>query len=152
MKKLVLGCGPHHKPNSEECLVDIRRFPNVDVVHDLNVLPWPFPDESYYGIVGQHIVEHLQCQLVPFMDECWRILKPGGSLYLETPRADGDARLCWDDPTHVRCYTAHSFINYLSPEGVARFGYTSRAWNFVHLQPLPANVDILVVHAFPIKN
>lgn len=147
---LVLGCGPHHTRQPGEILLDIRPFPGVDVVHNLDVHPWPFKDSSMMRIYAVHVVEHLWTLLIPFMNECHRILKPGGSLYLETPLAGVNPDMDWCDPTHVRCYRIHSFANYLSLEGVERFGYTHLAWNFFHLKHRETD-NSLVVHAYPLK-
>lgn len=148
---LILGCGPHHAKQPREVLLDIRKFPNVDVVHNLDEHPWPFADKSMSRILAVHVVEHLQLLLVRFMNECWRILKPGGSVYIETPMAGVDVDLEWADPTHVRCYRPHSFFNYFTPEGIERFGYTDRAWTPAFCGARPQDPATLVIHAFPIK-
>jgi SAM-dependent methyltransferase len=148
VSRLILGCGPRHPKQLGEVLLDIRKFPGVDYVHDLNRYPWPFTDNQFESVCAVHVVEHLYTKLLPFMDECWRILKPGGSLYLETPLAGADVDLEWADPTHERCYRLHSFANYFTLEGVERFGYTDRAWNFFVL----AEVEKFIkVHAYPLK-
>ena len=144
---LVAGCGPRHIKQPGEVLCDIRRFPNVEMVHDLNQVPWPWPDNHFIHVSAVHVVEHLD-SLIAFMDEAHRVLKPGGSLYLETPLAGVNPDLTHADPTHVRCYRIHSFCNYFSPEGVDRFGYTDRSWNFFVLR---VQNDCIVVHAYPLK-
>lgn len=131
--RLVLGSGPHWPKAEGDHFVDIRPFENVDTVHDLNVTPWPFDDNSADHISAMHVVEHLK-DLVSFMNECHRILKPGGYLYLETPHVGRDLELEFAGPTHIRCYTLYSFRNYFSPDGVKRFGYTDKAWNLFLLQ------------------
>lgn len=147
MQKLILGCGPRHVKLEDEVLVDIRPFPNVDIVWDLNK-PWEFAkDRSFVHASAVHVVEHLD-SLLHFMDEAWRVLIPGGSLYIETPLAGGDVDLEWADPTHKRCYRIHSFVNYFGPEGVERFGYTDKAWNLFHLA---VRDSVLVLHAYPMK-
>lgn len=146
-KKLIVGCGPRHPKNPNEVLCDIINFPNVDVRHDLNVTPWPWRDNSFVHVSAIHVVEHLN-SLVSFMNEAWRVLQPGGSLYLETPQAGVDLDLCHADPTHVRCYRIHSFANYFSPEGVETFGYTDRSWNFFVLR---IQNNCIQAHAYPIK-
>ena len=44
MKILDLGCGENKIPNSIG--LDNLKLPNVDVVHDLIDLPYPFDNES----------------------------------------------------------------------------------------------------------
>lgn len=147
MQRLILGSGPHWPKHPGDVFVDIRPFENVDVVHDLNKTPWPFEENSYDEISAIHVVEHLQ-SLLDFMNEAHRILKPGGSLYIETPCAGMDPDLEFADPTHVRCYRKHSFINYFSRAGIAKFGYTDRAWCIMHLE---VKDNCIIFHGQPIK-
>ena len=151
IKRLILGCGPRW-PRGEEpyqdTFLDIRQFGNVDVVHDLNVTPWPFEDNEFQSISAVHVIEHLQ-DLLSFMDECWRVLSPGGTLYLETPHAGMDVGLTHSDPTHIRCYTLHTFINYFSPEGTATFQYTDKAWSMPVLKIVN---NCIVFHGQPVKS
>lgn len=148
MARLILGCGKHHgKESPDDVLCDIIKFPNVDVQTDLNVTPWPWEDNSFVHVSAEHLVEHLD-NLVSFMNECWRVLAPGGSLFLKTPVAGVDPDLEWADPTHKRCYRIHTFANYFSPEGVEQFGYTNRAWNFFVLRAVNCE---LIVHGYPTK-
>lgn len=81
MRRLHLGCGKHPKP----MYTNVDKYPldGVDVVHDLDVIPWPFDDDTCDEIVGVDIIEHV-VNAVGFMNECARILKPGGILNLRT--------------------------------------------------------------------
>lgn len=147
MQRLILGPGPRWEKKNGDTFVDIRPFPNVDVVHDLNITPWPFADRSFLHVSAVHVVEHLN-SLLSFMDEAWRVLSPGGSLYIETPLAGANPDLEFADPTHVRCYRIHTFMNYFTPEGVEAFGYTDKAWNIPHLR---VKDDCIIFHGYPIK-
>lgn len=133
---LVLGCGPQwprRYGSHRETYVDRIKFSDdIDVAHDLDVTPWPFADNSYDEVVAVHLVEHLRA-LVPFMDECWRVLRPGGHLYIVTPEAGSDWDLTHADPTHVRCYRRHTFINYFTRAEAPKFGYTDKHWAIVDL-------------------
>lgn len=151
MKKLIVGAGKKTIKEEGDIFLDIRPFENIDVVHDLNKLPWPFEDSSVEGICAIHVVEHLN-SLLDFMNECHRILKPGYSLYLETPRAGANNELEFADPTHVRCYTVYSFLNYFTPEGIDNFGYTEKGWNIFLCRPIPSQPDCLQIHAYPLKH
>jgi len=82
--------------------IDIRDVEGVDVVHDLEKYPWPFPDNSADLVLASHIVEHIEPHkfgFIKFMDEIWRITKPGGQLMISTPYAGSFA--FYQDPTHV---------------------------------------------------
>lgn len=148
MKTLILGCGKHHEKQEGQTLVDIHHFNGVDYVQDLNN-PWIFAgDKTFDRIWAIHLVEHLN-SLVQFMDEAWRVLKDGGSLYIETPLAGGDPDLEFADPTHKRCYRRHSFINYFTIEGIEKFGYTDRAWSILELRE--TKDGIIIFHGMPLR-
>lgn len=145
--RLVVGCGPEWPKTKDDVFLDRIKFSGVDVVHDLNVVPWPFGDGTFDEVSAIHVVEHLQ-SLLSFMDEAHRVLKPGGSLYIETPEAGGNFDLTHADPTHVRCYRKHTFINYFTRAEAHKFGYTNRLWAILHLEVRNA---VIIVHLSPIK-
>lgn len=64
------------------------------------------PDNSLGAITGIHIIEHLSFDnLVALLDECLRVLKPGGLLIFETPNPENlivGACNFYFDPTHLR--------------------------------------------------
>jgi SAM-dependent methyltransferase len=64
--------------------VDWQAGPTTDVVHDLNVFPYPWPDNSVEDIEMSHCLEHLD---KPFavMKELHRIMAPGGRLHIQVP-------------------------------------------------------------------
>lgn len=82
--------------------VDMKAGPNVDVVWDLEVYPWPFPDDCANLLVASHIVEHInphKGNFIKWMNEAWRILKPGGQMMISTPYGGSMGYI--QDPTHV---------------------------------------------------
>jgi len=103
----------------------------VDIAHDLNILPWPWEDEQFAHINARAVFEHLDIDLLTALNECWRILKPGGELYIKLPFWNSSRS--WDDPTHRRPYTFRTF-NYFDPdtrEGREYAFYTDRKWRIV---------------------
>lgn len=130
--RLILGAGKHTPKEEGDIFVDIRPFHRVDTVHDLNKIPWPFPDNTYSHVSAIHLVEHLQ-SLLDFMNEAWRVLAKGGSMYVVTPHAGKDTELEFADPTHVRCYTKFSIINYFTLTGIEQWGYTDKAWAILNI-------------------
>lgn len=139
-KSIILGAGPaaHKRPGLVN--VDMRKFPGIDIVHDLNVLPWPFEDGEAYHVNATHILEHLE-NLPATMDEIHRILCPGGSLYIEVPIVTRhNLDIAFADPTHRLFLRIHSFLNYftvpaiLNPNG-NESRYVEHAWCPAYVTP-----------------
>lgn len=82
--KLNLGCGKHYKLGFIN--VDVSPHVKTDVVWNLDKYPYPLKDNSVDYILAMAIIEHLE-DLVAFMEEAHRILKPGGELRFRTPLA-----------------------------------------------------------------
>lgn len=102
--KLNLGAGSRVKDGWVN--VDAADVPGVDVVHDLDTLPWPFDDGSADGIEAFDVFEHVD-NPVGFMTECWRVLKPGAEVYIHTTY--WRSKNCYTDPTHKRFCTKSTF-------------------------------------------
>jgi SAM-dependent methyltransferase len=114
---LDVGCGPSKRPGYIG--VDVIAMPGVDVVHDLNCIPWPFADSSVGRIEMRNCLEHLADALAA-LDEIHRILAPGGELYLELPHfTSQDVHI---DLTHRRAFSYFTF-DYLTPRGGAPFAH-----------------------------
>jgi SAM-dependent methyltransferase len=107
--RLDIGCGG----NKNEGFVgmDKRSVEGVDIVHDLEVFPYPLEDECCLTIVGSHIVEHIKPWLMnDFMNELWRIMKPGGQLAFAHPY--GVNPLFVQDPTHCNPCSQTTWLYY----------------------------------------
>ena len=104
MKILDLGCGLHKLPGSVG--LDVVPLDSVDVVHDLNVYPYPFEDNTFDAIRMMHVIEHLQ-SVVKTMEEVHRIAKPGAVVTVITPHHSDSSS--WQDPTHVWHLNSGSF-------------------------------------------
>ena len=52
--RLNLGCGMNHI----EGFLNVDRFGEPDLRHDLEVFPWPWPDDSVCEIMLEHVLEH----------------------------------------------------------------------------------------------
>lgn len=101
----------------------------VDVVHDLDVYPWPWGDSSVSEIRAWDIFEHVDYPL-EFISECWRILEPGGVLFLHT--SYWKTYNSFTDPTHKRFCTEDTF-RYWTP-GTHRYDRYRVAYSRGQLQ------------------
>lgn len=81
-KKLNLGCGEAKKEGYVN--LDWQAVVDPDVLHDLNVFPYPFADNTFDLIAAFHVMEHLDHPFI-VMKELHRILKPDGRLHLKVP-------------------------------------------------------------------
>jgi len=82
MKKLNLGCGEIKKEDYVN--IDWQSSVNPDVQHDLNIVPYPFPDSYFDLIEADHVLEHLDKPFL-IMKELHRLMKPGGKLVIRVP-------------------------------------------------------------------
>jgi predicted SAM-dependent methyltransferase len=82
MIKVNLGSAGYKKEGYIN--VDWQPIVKPDIVHDLNVFPYPFTDSSVDLVEASHVLEHLNR---PFdvMKEIHRILKPGGKAIIKVP-------------------------------------------------------------------
>jgi hypothetical protein len=102
-----LGCGPN-KPAGWNG-VDKRPFRGVDLVHDLQEMPWPFKDNQVERFRASHILEHIQ-NPIRVMEEVYRCLRMDGVIDIIVPSTDG--RGAFQDPTHVSWWNINSFQYY----------------------------------------
>ena len=113
--ELLIGCGTRRekllaiegRPQDWTNLTTLDLVPDhkPDVVHDLNVFPWPFADETFDEVHAYEVLEHLGRQgdfqrFFADFSEIWRILKPGGHLVGTSPF--WASPWAWGDPGHTR--------------------------------------------------
>lgn len=92
----------------------------IDVIHNLLDFPWPFEDDVADELLARDVLEHMplfnkdnQSTPIKFIEECHRILQPGGKLFITVPH--WQSKNLWIDPTHVRGYDEKSF-DYFDPD------------------------------------
>lgn len=112
MKRLNLGSGNNIQANAINHDIVAHR-PEIDCVHDLNELPWPFEDNQFEEVILYSVIEHLIITPIQTLDECHRILAPGGSLLIKYPLKTSDT--INDDPTH-RWFLSVRSLDYVVPD------------------------------------
>ncbi len=126
--KLNIGSGDVVMPGFVN--LDMRPLPNVDIVHDIEISPWPLPDECVLTAVASHVLEHINPHKGIFMnvmDEVWRVLKPDGQFAFVVPYAESHG--FFQDPTHCNPIneTTMHYFDPLSPTGLYSF-YKPKPW------------------------
>lgn len=106
MARLNLGVGWCADEAPDVVNVDSQPFPGVQVVHDLDVHPWPFEDQAFSEVRAVQLFEHVT-DPVGFMAEAHRVLEPGGLLWIVVPHWQSENS--HTDPTHVRHCTERTW-------------------------------------------
>jgi SAM-dependent methyltransferase len=116
--RINLGAGSEPEEGWINC--DWIAQPHIQKVFNLLEYPWPFDDNSADEMMARDVLEHMpmftpdnKSNPIEFVRECWRILKPGGKLFMTMPH--WQSHNLWIDPTHIRGYDEKSF-DYFDPE------------------------------------
>ena len=118
-KILDIGCGKSKQPGAIG--VDILKFDNVDVVHNLDTFPWPFKDNEFDIIYANHYLEHVN-HIVDSLKEIHRITKKNGIINIRVPHYASDNYS--SDLTHKVRFGYRSF-NHFSINGKIDYDYYS---------------------------
>jgi ubiquinone/menaquinone biosynthesis C-methylase UbiE len=102
-KKLNVGCGRDIKNGWTN--LDSANIPGVDVVHDIEKLPLPFPNETFDEILCQDVLEHVE--YIPVMKDLHRILRACGKITIRVPHFTSKNN--YIDPTHRRRFSVNTF-------------------------------------------
>lgn len=123
---LNLGCGFNKLPG----YVNVDAYDNCqpDVVHDLNVRPYPWADNSVDGIVCAHTLEHIKDWWGAFT-EMARILRYGGELEIRVPDESSRTALTYRDHFHV--FSDLSFF------GIVGYRHGTNAWAYGERDSVP---------------
>ncbi|MSU31913.1 MAG: methyltransferase domain-containing protein [Pedosphaera sp.] len=114
-KILNLGAGRKRLENAIN--VDWVSSTGPDIVHDLNVFPWPFRDHSFKEIYDNDVLEHLD-DIVKVVNEIHRISESGAQVSITVPHfSSGNA---FTDPTHRHYFGSRSF-EYFTGESLLSF-------------------------------
>ena len=125
MKILDVGCGQRKRENAIG--IDVNPRSQADLIHDLNVFPWPSPDDEFDLIYCHHILEHLD-DVVGTIEEIHRIARNGAVVEIRTPHFS--SLYSWQDPTHRHHFALESFDYFTEQTNHTRF-YTDRRFRIV---------------------
>lgn len=110
-----LGCGDKYKEGF--CNVDSGNC-RKDLSWNLETFPWPIPSNVAGNIFASHLLEHIKKEnLISFMREVHRILKPGGIVEIYCPHYT--SMNAFTDFTHQYFVTEDTF-SYFCRDGKHR--------------------------------
>lgn len=157
--RLDIGCGASKQDGFVG--MDYHQYGDVDIIHNVEITPWPLPDECVSVAIASHVLEHLDphggdARLQPladllvkkgllttkevkdaigepgptfirFMDEVWRVLKPGGQFAFVVPHAASSGFA--QDPTHINMINESTMMYFdpLHASNLYRF-YQPKPW------------------------
>lgn len=135
MKSLLLGCGNSREKRlgvagspewGELVTLDLDASTGCDIVHDLDVLPYPLNDAEFDEIHAYEVLEHCGRQgdwrfFFAQFTELHRALKPGGRVFLTVPSPESP--WLWGDPGHTRALPIGAF-HFLAQKHYAQIGAT----------------------------
>lgn len=116
---LNLGCGRKHIPGAVN--LDVTADTAPDVVHDLDVTPWPFPDGCFSEVLAYDVIEHLH-DIVAAMEQIHRVSRDGAVVKITVPHFS--CANAFTDPTHRHYFGWFSF-DYFTGEN--EFPFYTRA-------------------------
>jgi SAM-dependent methyltransferase len=101
---LDVGCGTLKHPGA----IGIDRLGNTDadVIHDLDVIPYPLDEDSVDAVIARHVLEHVEAPL-DVLTELHRLTRADGLVTIITPHFSSSTS--WTDPTHRHHFTSRSF-------------------------------------------
>jgi hypothetical protein len=115
--RLNLGCGKNHKDG----YINVDKYGDPDIQHDLELFPWPWDDSSVSQILLNHVLEHLGQETETYlniMKELYRVCVDQALITIVVPHPRHDDFI--NDPTHVRKVT---------PDGMRLFSKkNNEAW------------------------
>ena len=112
MRVLNLGCGhakrdfPEAEGAAEIIGLDLSPHSQADVLHDLNLFPYPFESDSFDLIIMQDVIEHVK-DVPAVLGEVYRLLRDGGVARIRTPHYS--SYYAYNDPTHIHFFGAFVF-------------------------------------------
>ena len=113
----VLNLGSGLKPMAGAVNLDVAATTRPDVVHNLNVVPWPFGPNTFDEVHANDVIEHLDDTLVA-MEEIHRISRPGAVVHITVPHFS--SANAFTDPTHQHYFGYFSF-HYFTGESAFPF-------------------------------
>jgi len=136
--------------------LDVDADTGADIVHDLDVLPYPFADDEFDEIHAYEVLEHCGTQgdakfFFGQFYEFWRALKPGGYMMISVPMWNDAIAFAVPDHRRVLPEAAFGFLDARYEEicakqpGVGNYKKLRGSLNFLPLMKQETETQLFVV-------
>ncbi len=143
MNRLNIGCGKDIRTGYIN--LDLKKLPGVDVVHNLNKIPYPFKDNYFDEIICYNVLEHMD-NFLAVVEELYRISKNGAIIQVEVPFFH--SLEAFADPTHKNFFTLDTF-DYLTKDHYFNY-YSHVRFEVLEKKLIPTFLGRMV--PLPIRN
>lgn len=123
-KKLDVGCGSRKRKGFTG--MDIVSIEGVDIVHDMNISPWPILSNNVEEIIFDDVLEHSK-DFLTILREVYRVSAHGCIVKISVPHFSSDNM--YTDPTHTTFFSTRSF-NYFDKSQNHKHGFYLSDVNF----------------------
>jgi len=141
---LDLGCGPNKTPGAFG--VDRRSYPGVDLVHDLDEIPWPLPADTFDRVICSHIIEHV-ADIAAFLREVHRVSKDGAEVWIRTPHFSSVES--WRDPGHRHHLALRTFDFFADPDTLGGPVFRVRRVGLTFRKAVTSQIGSLLYRLWP---
>ena len=117
-RTLYLGCG--NEDTKSGIGIDLIPGPSVHVVGDVSRTPLPFKDDTFDVVHCNNILEHID-NVIETMADLHRVCRDGARIHVNIVHFTHVNM--YDDPTHKRSFSYHSFHLLTVPEYELRRRY-----------------------------
>ncbi|GAC1578437.1 MAG: hypothetical protein NVS3B20_09570 [Polyangiales bacterium] len=101
--------------------MDRNAASKADVIHDLDVRPWPFADSTFEHIRAENVLEHV-ADFISVMEEISRVARPNATVDVQMPFMSSCNFAT--DPTHRRAGTARTFEYFDPNQALGKLSYS----------------------------
>ena len=78
--------------------------------------PFPFDSQTFDYVYSEHMIEHLPLETgLAMLEECHRVLKPGGKIRIATPDLDNLVGLCNEERSEEQEHYLHQSVDVYWP-------------------------------------
>lgn len=144
--------------------MDIRSGENIDIVHSMDIFPWPIENESYGEIFAKYVLEHLSWHDIErAISEIFRILKPGGKGIFFIPNTfeqckkiveqginKGTVELLFGSQEFIPRYIGAHKIGF-SPQYIKKL-FEAAGFNFIKVIEHPNTITDMIVEVHKLNN